>query len=63
METVSLQKQRNLTDSEQTIADIRKFRWEESKKIKTDEDFERYCNEAHNEFERVIGKKKNYVSH
>ncbi len=42
METVSLQKQRNLTDSEQTIADIRKFRWEESKKIKTFEDLQSY---------------------
>ena len=63
MQTKTLQKQRKLSDSDQTIADIRAFRWEESKKIKTDEDFVKYCKEAHEEYERILGKKKPYVSH
>ena len=63
MKSVSILKQRKLSESEQTIADIRKFRLEESRKIKSDEDFENYCKEAHEEYERLIGKKKQYVSH
>lgn len=42
MKTVLLHKERKLSESEQTIADIRKFRFEESKKIKTFEDLEKY---------------------
>lgn len=58
METVTLQKHRKLTDSEQTIADIRKFRWEESKKIKTAEDFDKYCKELHEEVTLLFKKLK-----
>lgn len=38
METRALQRQKKLSDSEQTIAEIRALRWELSKKIKTYED-------------------------
>jgi len=42
MKTVSIIKQKPLSDSEQTIVDIRRFRWEESKKITSYEDLQRY---------------------
>ncbi|MBI5798200.1 hypothetical protein HZA98_04835 [Candidatus Woesearchaeota archaeon] len=62
MEMKTLQKQKKLSDAEQTIADIRAFRWEESKKIKTFEDVERYCREARAKYECLlqhVKKKKN----
>ncbi|MDP3729042.1 MAG: hypothetical protein Q8R18_06360 [bacterium] len=58
MKTVSVMKQKPLSESEQTIADIRKFRWEESKKIKTYEDFEKYCKDLDEEIDTLYKKIK-----
>lgn len=54
METKTLQKQKKLSDAEQTIADIRAFRWEESKKIKTYADLKKYEQDARAEYERLL---------
>ena len=49
MKTVTVEKQKKLSDSEQTIAEIRALRWELSKKIKTYEDVKKLEKEVDEE--------------
>ncbi|MDP3729040.1 MAG: hypothetical protein Q8R18_06350 [bacterium] len=53
MKTVSVMKQKPLSESEQTIADIRKFRWEESKKIKSWEDVQKMQKEVDDKLKKA----------
>ncbi len=41
MKTVTVEKQKKLSDSEQTIAEIRALRWELSKKVTSYEDLKK----------------------
>ncbi len=53
METVSVTKKKPLSDSEQTIAEIRALRWQLSKKYRTWEDMKRLEREVDDEMKRL----------
>lgn len=60
MKTMSVTQTKPLSDSDQTIADIRALRWEWSKKYKTFEDIKRFEKEVDEEMQalRLKFKKK-----
>jgi len=53
MKTVALQKHKILSDSDQTIADIRKYRLELSEKYRTWEDIQRFQKEVDTEMKAL----------